>query len=115
MGWTTEFVEWDVEAVWVEGTQKAMAWSLLGWGVMVATLLLLAMLAVRIRRRRFWCAEVRREVEVQFEERGVPGFRKAVSVLMCSAFDPRSGVSCDRRCVDPDHRLEGPIATTSHL
>ena len=110
MGWPTEFVEWNMEAGWVEGAQKAMAWSVLGWALMVATVLLLAMLGVRIRRRRFWCAGVRREVEVEFEERGIPGFRKAMAVLTCTAFDPPSEVSCTRRCLDRDYRLKGPIA-----
>jgi hypothetical protein len=45
MGWLTELAEWDVETVWVEGTHKAMAWMTLGWALIVATILLLAMLA----------------------------------------------------------------------
>jgi hypothetical protein len=40
------------------------------------------------RRRRFWCPLHRREVEVEFDERGLPGFRRQVAVKSCSVFDP---------------------------
>ena len=115
MDWLTEFVVWDVEAVWVEGTVNAMAWAIFGWGLLVATVLLLSMLGMRTRRRRFWCAGAHRDVEVEFEERGIPGFRKVVAVLTCTAFDAPSDVSCNRRCLDPDHRLKGPIADPAGL
>lgn len=59
-----------------------------------------------LRRRRFWCAVSRREVEVEFEERGFPGFRGAVAVKSCSAFDPPVAVSCQRRCLDATFRRQ---------
>jgi len=53
-----------------------------------------------VRRRHFWCELSGREVEVEFEEDGFPGFRLA-SVVSCSAFEPATAVACDRRCGDP--------------
>jgi hypothetical protein len=49
MGRPTEVAEWDVESIWVEGAHKAMAWMTFGWALIVATVLLLTMLALRIR------------------------------------------------------------------
>jgi nucleotide-binding universal stress UspA family protein len=56
--------------------------------------------AGRLVHRRFWCPWSRREVEVTFVERGLPGLSRAVSVDGCSAFDPPSAVACQRSCVD---------------
>jgi hypothetical protein len=111
MGWPVESVGgWDIQEAWVENAANALAWGILGWGAIVATIVLLAMLAIRNKRRRFWCKAARREVEVAFEERGLPGFRKT-TVLSCSVFDPPTAVRCHRDCVDPDHRLQVPIAS----
>ena len=52
------------------------------------------------RRRRFWCAEAGREVEVQFEERGFPGLRRSTAVKSCPVFHPPTAVACRRRCLD---------------
>ena len=60
----------------------------------------------RLVRRRFWCAWSRRDVEVEFVERGLPGLPWAVSVQGCSAFDPPTAVECQRRCVDPAFRRQ---------
>ncbi len=109
MGWPAESVGWDVQEAWVESAANALAWGIFGWGVVVATVVLLAMLAIRNRRRRFWCRDAHREVEVEFEEHGLPGFGKAI-VLSCSVFDPPTAVSCHRDCVDPDKRLLVPPA-----
>jgi hypothetical protein len=62
------------------------------------------------RRRKFWCALVEREVEVQFEEHGLPGLRWQYAVKSCSAFDPCSDVQCRRRCVDIAFRRQWPPA-----
>lgn len=59
-----------------------------------------------VRRRRFWCAWSRREVEVEFETRGLPGFRRVVTVRSCSAFDPPTAIECRRRCLDAAFRRQ---------
>jgi len=107
MGWPTESVAWDIQEAWVESAANALAWGILGWGVVVATVVLLAMLMVRNRRRRFWCRGAQRDVEVEFEECGLPGFGRTI-VLSCSVFDPPTAVSCHRDCLDPDRRLLVP-------
>jgi hypothetical protein len=52
-------------------------------------------------RRRFWCAWSAREVEAEFEVRGLPGFRELAAVRGCTAFEPPSAIECPRRCLDP--------------
>jgi hypothetical protein len=49
--------------------------------------------------RRFRCAETGREVEVLFEERGLPGMRSTTAVKSCPVFEPATAVACRR------HRL----------
>ena len=104
----------DWPSGWSDGAVAAATWTqaitdALGWG-MLAALLFLAPLVVLfcrvIRRRRFWCAHNRREVEVEFVERGLPGFRHAVSVRSCSVFDPPTAVECRRGCLDADVRRQ---------
>ena len=63
-----------------------------------------------IRRRRFWCAEARREVEVEFEERGLPGLPWSTAVKSCPVFDPPAAVGCRRRCVDARFRRRWEFA-----
>ncbi len=58
----------------------------------------------KTRWRRFWCAEAQREVEVVFEQRGLPGFRWAAAVKSCPVFDPDTAVACQRRCLDTQFR-----------
>jgi hypothetical protein len=90
--------------VWTQGIADA-----LGWGVLLALVLLLPgiVLFTRvIRRRRLWCAQRRREVEVVLDERGLPGFRHAVAVRRCSAFDPPTAITCRRRCLHPEYQLK---------
>jgi len=62
------------------------------------------------RRRRSWCALVEREVEVEYDTRGLPGFRAAVAVRACSVYDPPTAVECRRRCLDPAFRRQWPPA-----
>ena len=59
-----------------------------------------------IRRRSFWCPLSRRQVEVEFDERGLPGFRRQVAVRSCSVFDPSTAVTCGRRCTDVGFRRQ---------
>jgi hypothetical protein len=72
--------------------------------VLVALVPILISLPRRVRRRRFWCAFQRREVEVEFEDNGPPGLRQPVAVRRCSAFDPPTAVACARRCLDVGFR-----------
>lgn len=66
------------------------------------------------RRRRFWCALSRREVEVEFEEWGLPGLRQPVAVRSCSVFDPPTAVTCGRRCLDPVFRHQWGAGPAHH-
>lgn len=68
-----------------------------GWGLVPAS-------SKTVRPRQFWCPGMRRDVEVAFEESGPPGFRRALRVVECSAFECKSAVSCQRRCLDPTRR-----------
>jgi hypothetical protein len=81
-------------------------WGFLIWAGAVAifAVLLLPIATQAVRGRRFWCARVRREVEVEFEEHGLIGFRRAVAVRSCSVFDPPTQVGCRRSCLDQDVR-----------
>lgn len=52
------------------------------------------------RRRRFWCPEAEQVVEAEYEVGEVPGFRQALDVLSCSAFEPPTMIACKRLCLD---------------
>lgn len=102
MDWTGEWPDEAVARAWTQGIADA-----LGWGVLLSLLFLLPLVVLfsrAIRRRRFWCAQSGREVEVEFEEHGLPGFRRSVAVRSCSVFDPPAAVRCRRRCLDADFR-----------
>ena len=51
------------------------------------------------RCREVWCALYKQQVEVEFEVRGLPGFRHPCAVTSCTAFDPPTAVACRRRCL----------------
>lgn len=57
-------------------------------------------------RRGFWCGSRHREVEVEFEVRGLPGFRAPADVVSCTAFEPPTAVGCRRQCLDPTFRRQ---------
>lgn len=83
------------------------------WATLALLVLLVPVFGVfshMIRRRRFWCAQAKREVEVLVEERGLPGFAHAASVTSCSVFDPPTALTCDRRCVSAEFRRRWPSA-----
>jgi len=110
MDWPVASPGWDVQEVMVDGA------TMVGWGVLIwagiaaiLALLLLPIATQAVRRRRFWCARVQEEVEVEFEERGLIGFRRAVAVRSCSVFDPPTQVRCRRSCLDQDARLLMPM------
>lgn len=104
MDWTLGWSGAEVREAWIQGFTDVLGWGLLG------ALLFLIPLAVLFsratRQRHFWCAQSRREVEVAFEERGLPGFRRAMAVKSCSVFDPPTAVACRRRCLDANFRCQ---------
>ena len=103
-GWP-EVAAWPEKAVLTASIQGIA--DQLGWGVLISLLFLLPLVVLfsrAIRRRRFRCAQAAREVEVEFEERGLLGFGHAISVRSCSAFDPPAAVECQRRCLDSEFR-----------
>jgi hypothetical protein len=94
----------------------------LGLVVDVTGLVLLVVVAVALgrlysvpsARRQFWCRIAGREVEVDFETRGI--LRRPVNVIRCSAFEDGDGVACSRRCLDASFRAqwEPPLPVLTH-
>jgi len=108
--WPIASPGWDVQEAWVESA------TMLGWGVLIwagvaaiLTVLLLPIATQAVRRRHFWCARVRREVEVEFEEHGLIGFRRPVAVRSCSVFEPPTQVRCRRSCLKGEKRVWLPM------
>ena len=110
MDWPIASPGWDVQVAWVERASM-LGWGLLIWAGVAATLVVLVLpIALDVvRRRRFWCLRAQREVEVEFEEHGLIGFRRAVAVRSCSVFDPPTEVGCQRSCLDRDARALTPM------
>ena len=110
MDWPIASPGWDVEVAWVDRV-NTLGWGLLIWAGVAAILavLLLPVVTQAVRRRRFWCARAEGEVEVEFEEQGMIGFRRAVAVRSCSVLDPPTDVSCRRSCLDQDVRVQLPM------
>lgn len=110
MDWPIAPPGWDVQEARVE-SETMVGWGVLIWAGVAATLaaLLLSIATQAVRRRCFWCARVQREVEVEFEEHGLIGFRRAVAVRSCSVFDPPTHVPCRRFCLDQDVRVRLPM------
>jgi len=113
MLWT----EWGAEDVWAPNAADGVWWVLVIWALMVLGVLLLTLLVVdpALKRRRFVCVEAGREVEVEFEERGLAGLRRAVAVRSCSVFEPPSAVECRRACLSRDVRLQLPLSLVPSL
>ena len=113
-------MEWPIE--WsTPGVSDALIQSVtnaLGWAMLVAFVILLplaVLFSATTRRRRFWCAQSRRDVEVEFELAGIPGFRWPAAVRRCSVFDPPTAVRCRRLCLDSSYRCrwEGSAPLTA--
>jgi hypothetical protein len=84
----------------IQGTALAYGWMLIAWAIVVTLLLGAALLLVAPSvRRRFWCSTASQSVEVEFDECGLPGRRRPISVLACSAFTPSTAVTCARNCL----------------
>ena len=119
MEWPVTSSGWDVADA---GLQPAMdvLWEKIFWlgtlglGLVIAGLALLAAVAVtRVVRRRFWCAAVGHEVEVEFVERGLPGLQLPSVVQSCSHFHPSTDVGCECACLDTMCRL--PVSAARPL
>lgn len=82
------------------GWTGMVSWGLMAWAVGAALVVLLATLAAsRPARRHSWCEQAGCEVDVEFEEHGVPGLRRFIAVRRCSAFEPTTAVTCRRSCL----------------
>lgn len=95
---------WDT---WID----AWIWSCLPvvmvpLAVVVLLTAVVAVMAPRIMRRRFWCALHRREAEVHFAAPGLLARPRAV--LSCSVFEPCHAITCRRRCLDASYRRQWP-------
>ena len=91
----------DIRA-WAESAASIYWWPLLGWAAGVVILFILAVVFIRFPvRRRFWCEQAGREVEVEFEEDGPSRLRRFIAVASCTAFEPSTHVRCNRACLDP--------------
>jgi hypothetical protein len=101
--WSTESLDaWF--GAWTDGfVQFATVAGVLA----AAVLLVIAASATSRVRRRFWCRAIGREVEAEFEARGL--CRGVQSVQRCSAFETETAISCHRLCLDPSYRRQqGP-------
>jgi hypothetical protein len=113
MDWPVGSEGVDIEA-WAESAAHIYWWPLLAWAVGVVILLFLAVLITSSPvRRRFWCEEAGREVDVAFEEDGPPALRRYIAVVSCTAFSPSTLVQCHRACLDRDPPHSGDPATAA--
>ena len=62
------------------------------------------------RHRAFRCPLMKREVEVEFEERRCLGVRCSVAVKSCTGFEVATAVGCRRACVDSAFRRQWEFA-----
>lgn len=110
MDWPLSPTGGDLEEAWGVAS-SVFGWAVLLWAGFAVTLAVtLVPIATRVvRRRHFWCAGAGTEVEVEFEEHGLPGFRRPVSVRSCSVFDPQTAVGCRRGCLTHDVRVRLPM------
>ena len=106
MDWPMTSPGWDVAEAGLQQAMDMFWGKVVWWGALTVTLVIagLALLAVvavsRVVRRRVWCAAAGREAEVDFVERGVPGFHRPVLVQSCSLFHPPTDVRCQCACLD---------------
>jgi hypothetical protein len=105
MDWPVGYDGADIQA-WAESAASTYWWPLLAWVAGAAILVFVAVLITSFPvRRRFWCEQAGRDVEVAFEEDGPPALRRFVAVVSCTAFDPPTRVRCNRACLD--HHVPG--------
>lgn len=95
--------------LWIEEFVRFFAGSVIGILLGVTVIVLISAWAAARVRRRFWCRLAHRDVEVEFERRGL--LRRYVSVTSCSAFEPATSISCGRRCLEADFRRQSDSAS----
>ena len=98
----------DPGALFVDAIATLFAW---GSVVVAVFFLVLSVTAVMVvyRRRRLWCVQAGRTAEVEFEEVGLPGRRRAVAVHSCSLFSPPTHVTCNRWCLAAEISARRPL------
>ena len=102
MDWPMGYDGADIQA-WAETAASIYWWPFVAWVAGVAILLFVAVVVTSFPvRRRFWCEQAGREVEVKLEEDDRPGLRRFIAVVSCTAFEPPTQVRCDRACLDRD-------------
>jgi len=111
MDWFTAAPGNDPETLFVDAIATLFAW---GSVVVAVFFLVLSVTAVMVvyRRRRLWCVQAERTAEVEFEEVGLPGRRRAVAVHSCSLFSPPTHVTCDRWCLAAEISARRPLTPT---
>jgi hypothetical protein len=111
MDWVMLSSEWEGGDAVVQTVAEGWGWTLLVWAACALVVLLVTQLVMgpALKRRRFWCSQAKREVEVVFEERGWVGLRRPVAVRACSVFEPAFAVGCSRSCLDRDRRVRLPM------
>ena len=60
-------------------------------------------------RRAFHCSHAGREVDVEFADLRLFGWRRPTHVVCCSAFDPASAITCRRACLASAFRQKRPV------
>jgi hypothetical protein len=109
MDWSMGYGGADIRA-WAESAASSYSSPLVAWVAGAAILFLFVVLVTSFpARRRFWCAQAGREVDVDFEEDGPPRLRRFIAVVSCTAFEPSTHVRCNRACLAQDvSSLERP-------
>ncbi len=108
MDWLAAAPGNDPGALLVETIATLFAWDSVVVGGLFLVLLVTAVMVV-YRRRRFWCVPAGRIAEVEFEEVGLPGRRRAVAVHSCSLFSPPTHVTCDQWCLTAEISARRPL------
>ena len=99
MDWQMGYEGAEIQA-WAESAASIYWWPLFAWVAGAVVLLFFAVLVTGFPvRRRFWCEQAGREVDVDLEEHGAPGLRRFIAVRPCSAFEPSTAVMCRRSCL----------------
>ena len=84
---------------WTDGF---VSFSMLAGLLALSILVIVGASAATIVRRRFWCRLAGRDVEAEFETRGV--WHRAHAVRCCSAFETATAIACRRSCLDASYR-----------
>ncbi len=89
---------------WIEGFVYLAGALLLSILVILMVIGIVSAWCAETVKRRFWCRLAHRQVEVEFEKRGL--WRQLAGVRSSTAFDGATSISCGRRCLDPDFRRQ---------